>query len=86
MAILTEKFKIDQDLRQDPLKRNKRGYMHDDDTSKFAVTIGQTQAEIYSFWRDFKNLTLFMKDIKDIRIISAKKSHWTDGSPGRLGS
>ncbi len=77
MAILTEKFKIDQDVKQDPVKRNKRGYMHDDDTSKFSITIGQTPAEIFSFWRDFKNLTLFMKDIKDIRIISPKKSHWT---------
>ena len=77
MAILTEKFKVDQDLKQDPVKRNRRGYMHDDDTSKFSITIGQTQAEIFSFWRDFKNLTLSMNDIKDIRIISAKKSHWT---------
>lgn len=77
MAITTEKFKIDEKLKQEPVKRYMRGYMHADDTSKVSITIGQTQAEIFSFWRDFKNLTLFMKNIKDIRIISAKKSHWT---------
>lgn len=74
---MTEKFKIEEDLKKNPIKKTKRGYLHDDDISKFSVTIGKTQAEIFAFWRDFKNLTLFMKDIKDIRIISAKKSHWT---------
>jgi uncharacterized membrane protein len=45
--------------------------------SQFAITIGRNVDEVYSFWRDFKNLSNFMKDLKSVQILSPKASHWT---------
>lgn len=41
-----------------------------------AVTIDKPAAELYSFWRHFENLPRFTKHLKDVKIISDKRSHW----------
>lgn len=58
-------------------KNNLSGRYHSDDVSRFAVTIGKPQEEVFAFFRDFSNLPLFMKDLKSIEILTNKKSHWT---------
>jgi uncharacterized membrane protein len=42
----------------------------------FSVTIGKPVEEVFRFWRDFKNLPKFMKDLYEVQEISDKKSHW----------
>lgn len=56
--------------------RNTRGRYYDDDMSRFAITIGKTQAEVFQFWRDLTNLPKFMKDLKSVEILSEKRSKW----------
>lgn len=58
------------------LDKRTRGRYHDDDVSRYAVTIGKPQEEVFRFFRNFENLPLFMKDLKEVRVISDKKSHW----------
>jgi uncharacterized membrane protein len=47
-----------------------------DSDTHIAVTIGKPVAEVFKFFRNFENLPRFMKDLKEIRILSDKKSHW----------
>lgn len=44
--------------------------------TKHAVTILRPPSEVYAFWRDFKNLATFMKDIERIDVVSQTRSHW----------
>lgn len=46
------------------------------DKSRHAVTIGTTPDAVYGFFRNFKNLPLFIKDLKSIEMNSAEVSHW----------
>ncbi|MES2857439.1 MAG: SRPBCC family protein [Bdellovibrionota bacterium] len=65
------------------LSRNITGRYHEDDKSQYAVTIGAPPEEVFSFFRDFSNLPTFMKDLKQIQILSPKKSHWVVEVKGR---
>lgn len=51
--------------------------LHDGDQSRRAITIRRSPAEVYAFWRDFRNFPLFMKDVAEVRIDSPTRSHWT---------
>ena len=47
------------------------------DKSRYSVTVfRKTPQDIYKFWRDFKNLPSFMKDLVDIKIYDEKSSLW----------
>jgi len=48
----------------------------DDKVSKFAVTINKPVDVVFEFWREFGNLPLFMKDLKDVIETSKTESHW----------
>lgn len=48
-----------------------------DDVSKYAVTIGKPIAEVFNFWRNFQNLSFFMKDLKEIEVLSPTHTRWT---------
>lgn len=41
-----------------------------------AITILREPQEVYTFWRNLKNLCLFMKDIEDVHILSENRSKW----------
>ena len=45
--------------------------------NEFSITIGKSPADIFAFWRNFSNLTKFMKDIKSVENLSANRSKWT---------
>ena len=45
------------------------------------VTINQPAMELYTFWRDFRNLPLFMENIESVRILDDTRSHWKVKAP-----
>lgn len=49
---------------------------HEQAKDAFAVTIARPPEEVYEFWRDLKNLSLFMKDIERVEVLSPIRSHW----------
>jgi uncharacterized membrane protein len=46
-----------------------------------SVTIDRPRAELYAFWRDFKNLPQFMHNIHSVAIHDAAHSHWVIEAP-----
>jgi uncharacterized membrane protein len=46
-----------------------------------SVTVSASPAQIYSFWRDFENLPLFMSHLESVRVIDEKHSHWVARAP-----
>ena len=46
-----------------------------------SVTIDRARDELYAFWRDFKNLPLFMHNVRDVAIRDARHSHWIIAAP-----
>jgi len=45
------------------------------------ITINRPASELYAFWRDLRNLPLFMENIESITIIDVRRSHWTVKGP-----
>ena len=45
------------------------------------VTIDRPRAELYEFWRNFENLPLFMHNIRSIRAVDARRTHWVVEAP-----
>lgn len=41
-----------------------------------SIAIDKSPAELYAFWRDFKNLPLFMKSLESVIELDDRKSHW----------
>ncbi|HUQ09200.1 MAG TPA: SRPBCC family protein [Steroidobacteraceae bacterium] len=46
-----------------------------------SVTINRSRHELYDFWRDFRNLPLFMENIESVALIDADRSHWRVKGP-----
>jgi uncharacterized membrane protein len=46
-----------------------------------SVTIDRPRAELFVFWRDFTNLPRFMHNIKSVRVIDPRRSHWLVEAP-----
>ncbi|HEX3950200.1 MAG TPA: SRPBCC family protein [Steroidobacteraceae bacterium] len=46
-----------------------------------SVTIDQPRDKLYAFWRDFKNLPLFMHNIRSVESVSSRVSHWVVEAP-----
>src|SRR5688572_386568 len=54
----------------------------DDDTLVGrTVTINRPARELYEFWRDLRNLPLFMENIETIEIYDELRSHWRVKGP-----
>lgn len=45
------------------------------------MTINRTPWELYAFWRDFSNLPRFMRHVKSVDVIDAKRSRWSVEDP-----
>src|SRR3954469_9174538 len=45
------------------------------------VTINRPRAELYAFWRDFRNLPLFMENIESVQVGDNRISHWVVKAP-----
>ena len=46
-----------------------------------SITIDKPLDEIYRYWRNFENLSRFMKHLETVTIIDSKKSHWVASAP-----
>jgi uncharacterized membrane protein len=46
-----------------------------------SVTINCSRQELYDFWRDFRNLPLFMENIESVVMIDPVRSHWKVKGP-----
>ncbi|MEA2204910.1 MAG: hypothetical protein QOE77_1686 [Blastocatellia bacterium] len=46
-----------------------------------SITIDKSPGELYTFWRDFKNLPLFMKNLEAVTLLNDRKSRWTAKGP-----
>jgi uncharacterized membrane protein len=46
-----------------------------------SVTINRPRHELYEFWRDFRNLPLFMENIESVTMVDAIRSHWQVKGP-----
>jgi len=45
------------------------------------VTINRPRAELYAFWRDFRNLALFMENVESVTTAGDGRSHWVVKAP-----
>lgn len=45
------------------------------------VTINAPRQALYAFWRDFRNLPLFMDNIEGVRVFDEHRSHWMVKGP-----
>ena len=45
------------------------------------VTINRPRHELYAFWRDFRNLPLFMENIESVTVMDDNRSHWRVKAP-----
>jgi uncharacterized membrane protein len=61
---------------------NELAPLHGDVLIGRSVTINRPRAELYSFWRDFKNLPRFMHNVHSVTIQDQIHSHWIIEAPG----
>jgi uncharacterized membrane protein len=47
-----------------------------------SIAIDKSPEELYSFWRDFKNLPLFMRNLDSVTELGERKSHWVASGIG----
>ena len=45
------------------------------------VTINRPRAELYAFWRDFRNLARFLENIESVEVSDDCRSHWVIKAP-----
>jgi uncharacterized membrane protein len=45
------------------------------------VTINKSRAELYAFWRDFRNLARFLENIERVDVGDDRRSHWVIKAP-----
>ena len=46
-----------------------------------SVSVNRPRHELYEFWRDFRNLPLFMENIESVVMIDPVRSHWKVKGP-----
>ena len=49
-----------------------------------SIMIDKSPQELYSFWRDFKNLPLFMKHLESVTIMEDGRTHWVAKGVGGI--
>ena len=85
----------DTDIQTDdaPLSTSKRSGAVDEATGALvedrgdslvarAVTINRPVADLYAYWRDFRNLASFMDNVVQVSPIDDRRSHWIVKAPG----
>jgi uncharacterized membrane protein len=46
-----------------------------------SVIINRDRADLYHFWRNFRNLPQIMKHLEEVRVLSQTRSHWVAKAP-----
>lgn len=47
-----------------------------------SITINESPAKLYKFWRDLENLPRFMEDLETVTMLDETRSHWVANGPG----
>lgn len=47
-----------------------------------SITINESPAKLYKFWRNLKNLPQFMEDLESVNMLDETRSHWVANGPG----
>src|SRR4051812_42662061 len=45
------------------------------------LVINRSREDLYDFWRDFQNLSKFMKHVQSVEVLDARRSHWVVTAP-----
>jgi uncharacterized membrane protein len=45
------------------------------------ITVNRPRSEVYAFWRDFRNLALFLENVERVEIGDDRRSHWVIAAP-----
>jgi uncharacterized membrane protein len=53
----------------------------DDELVGRTVSINRSPQDLYEFWRDFRNLPLFMENIHSVEVFDERTSHWVVAAP-----
>jgi len=48
---------------------------------KQLITVNRSPEEVYTFWRDFENLPLFMEHLESVRVTDDRRSRWKAKAP-----
>ena len=51
---------------------------------KKSITINRPPEEIYSFWRDFRNLPRVMSHLESVEVTGDRESHWVAKAPAGM--
>jgi uncharacterized membrane protein len=46
-----------------------------------SITISKSPEDAFRYWRQLENLPRFMKHLKEVRVIDARRSHWVVDAP-----
>jgi uncharacterized membrane protein len=46
-----------------------------------SVIINRDRADLYHFWRNFRNLPQIMNHLQEVRVLSPERSHWVAKAP-----
>src|SRR5262249_60101220 len=46
-----------------------------------SVIINRDRADLYHFWRNFRNLPQIMNHLEEVRVLSPTRSHWVAKAP-----
>ena len=49
-----------------------------------AITVKRPREEVYSFWRDFRNLPRFMDHVEQVQVTDDRRSHWKAKAPAGM--
>jgi uncharacterized membrane protein len=67
--------------RKNPMAAGLPAAEDDDVLVGRSVTIDRSRHELYDFWRDFRNLPLFMENIESVTQLEPDRSHWKVKGP-----
>jgi len=72
---------ISSETVPDDARRHKADRESDQAMAVRSVTIDKQRAEVFAFFRDFKNLARFMENIERVDVVDATHSHWVVKAP-----
>jgi uncharacterized membrane protein len=72
---------ISSDTVPDDARKRKADRETEGATAVRAVTIGKPRAEVFAFFRDFRNLARFLENIERIDVVDERRSHWVVKAP-----
>lgn len=64
-------------VSRDPFAQRVRGEGRQPVEIRSTITVNRSPDEVYSFWRDFQNLSRFMNNVRSVQVLDQLRSRWT---------